>query len=64
MTGTLASKDARREAQQNALAISYDVFKSQVLSFLAPECQAPYADPAVWDDLVLRVAEALRGDAS
>lgn len=52
-----------REAQQNALSISYDVFKSQVLAFLPPEQQAVYADPGEWDGLVLRVVEALNGDA-
>jgi predicted nucleotidyltransferase component of viral defense system len=51
-----------REAQQNALSVSYDVFKSQVLSFLAPEYQAQYDASQVWDDMVLRVVEALKGD--
>lgn len=50
-----------RDAQQNALSISYDVFKSQVLSFLAPEYQAQYDTPAVWDEMVLRVVESLKG---
>ena len=53
-----------QEAQQNALAISFDVFKSQVLSFLAPEYQAQYDTPQVWDDLVLRVVEAMKGAAA
>ena len=51
-------------AQQNALAISYDVFKSQVLSYLAPEYQAQYDAPQVWDDIVLRVVESMKGAAS
>lgn len=51
-----------REAQQNALSVSFGVFKSQVLSFLSPDHQAQYEDPQVWDDLVLRVVEALRGE--
>ncbi len=51
------------EAQQRALAVSYDVFKSQVLSFLAPEYQAQYDTPQTWDDLVLRVVEAMKGAA-
>ena len=49
------------EAQQNALSVTYPIFKSQVLSFLAPEYQAQYAAPEVWDDIVLRVVEALKG---
>jgi hypothetical protein len=60
----MASPPRWREAQQNALAVSYDVFKSQVLSFLAPDYQAQYADPRIWDDMVLRVVEALKGAAS
>ena len=47
------------EAQQKALSITYDIFKSQVLAFLAPEYQAQYDDPQVWDELVLGVVEAL-----
>jgi hypothetical protein len=50
-----------REAQQNALSVSYDVFKSQVLSFLAPDYQAQYDAPRVWDEMVLRVVESLKG---
>jgi len=53
-----------REAQRNALSVTYEVFKSQVLAFLALEYQAQYDDPRVWDDLVLRVAESLKGEAS
>ena len=52
-----------REAQQNALSVSFDVFKSQVLAFLSPDHQAQYDDPQMWDDLVLRVVEALKGEA-
>lgn len=52
-----------REAQQNAMSISFDVFKSQVLAFLSPDHQAQYDDSQMWDDLVLRVVEALKGEA-
>jgi hypothetical protein len=51
------------EAQQNALSVSFAVFKSQVLAFLSPEHQAQYDDPWVWDELVLQVVEALKGEA-
>jgi predicted nucleotidyltransferase component of viral defense system len=51
-----------REAQQNALSVSFDDFKSQVLSFLSPEYQAQYAVPEVWDEMVLRVVDAVKGD--
>ena len=52
-----------REAQQNALSVSFEVFKSQVLAFLSPDHQSQYDDPQMWDDLVLRVVEALKGEA-
>ncbi len=51
-----------REAQQHALSMPFAVFKSQVLAFLAPERQAQYDDPRVWDEIVLRVVEALKGE--
>jgi len=53
-----------REAQQNAMSVSFDIFKAQVLAFLAPEYQAQYDSAQVWDDLVLRVVDALKGEAS
>lgn len=51
-------------AQQNALAVTFDVFKAQVLSFLPQDCQSQYADPQAWDDMVLRVVEALKAGPS
>jgi predicted nucleotidyltransferase component of viral defense system len=62
-TQGLAMPSQWRQAQQNALAVSFDVFKSQVLSFLAPDYQAQYGTPQVWDELVLRVVEVLKGAA-
>jgi hypothetical protein len=53
-----------REAQQNAMSVSFDMFKAQVLAFLAPDYQAQYNAPHVWDEQVLRVVEALKGAAS
>ena len=53
-----------RGAQQNALSISYDDFKGQVLAYLAPDYQAQYDTREMWDELVLRVVEALKGAAS
>lgn len=53
-----------REAQQNALSVSFDDFKGQVLSFLSPEYQEQYAAPEVWDEMVLRVVDALKGESS
>ena len=50
-------------AQQNALAMPHEVFISQVVSYLEPDYQAQYGDPGVWDDMVLRVVESLKGMA-
>lgn len=63
-TQAMALPPQWHEAQQNALAISFDVFKSQVLSFLTPDHQAQYDSPQVWDDMVLRVVEAMKGATS
>ena len=53
-----------REAQQNALGLSYSDFKSQVLAYLTPDYQAQYDSSEAWDAMVLRVVDALNGDAS
>lgn len=51
-----------RNAQENAMALTFGVFKAHVLAFLAPDHQAHYDDPQVWDEMVLRVVEALKGE--
>ena len=48
----------------NAMAVDFGTFKSQVLSYLEPEAQAPYDSPSVWDTIVLEVVQALRGGLS
>jgi hypothetical protein len=50
-----------QEAEQRCLAMRFEDFKSQVLSYLAPDHQTMYDDPKVWDHVVLRVSEALQG---
>jgi predicted nucleotidyltransferase component of viral defense system len=58
-----ASTKARlADAQANAMSITFDVFKAQVLSFLHPDYQAQYDSEPVWDDAVLGVVEALGGE--
>lgn len=49
------------KARDNAWAVSYDMFKSQVVSYLHPEYQAQYSSPELWDKIVLTVVEALEG---
>jgi len=46
-------------ATQNAISLSYDDFKGQVLAYLAAEDQAMYDSPAAWDTMQLRVVEGL-----
>ena len=47
------------QAATNALNVSFDMFKAQVLSFLHPDHQAQFDSPTVWDEMVLRVVTAL-----
>lgn len=54
--------DLLQEAEQRCLAMRFGDFKSQVLSYLAPDHQAAYDNSDVWDHMVLRVTEALRGE--
>jgi len=49
------------QARDNAWMVSYDMFKSQVVSYLHPEYQAQYSSSELWDSIVLRVVEALGG---
>jgi len=48
-------------ARANALTIDFAAFKSQVLAYLPPEDQIHFGSSAVWDTLVLEVAEFLHG---
>lgn len=51
------------DAQANAMAVTFKILKSQVLSFLHPEYQEQYDSSSVWDDIVLNVVEAI-GEAA
>jgi len=48
------------EAESNVMSVTFDIFKSQVLSYLPPDYQEQYNSASVWDDMVLKVVEALR----
>ncbi len=52
------------EAESNVMSVTFDIFKSQVLSYLPPDYQRQYDSASVWDDMVLRVVEALREEES
>ncbi len=47
------------KAKDNVWAVSFDMFKSQVVSHLHPEYQAQYASPELWDGMILTVVNAL-----
>ena len=47
------------EAISNAMSVKFDTFKSQVISYLPLEYQPAYDSESSWDDMVLRIAEAL-----
>ncbi len=56
-------KDCGRQelakAQENALSMSAEDFRSQVVAYLPPEFQEHYSRPEVWDALVAKVVDAL-----
>ena len=58
----LADRELRERAQENAMMVTFDMFKAQVVSFLNPEYQDQYDSVDVWDSIVLRVVDALGTD--
>ena len=50
------------KVKENILSIEYEVFKSQVISYLEPEDQSQYESEEVWDNMRLQVIEALNMD--
>lgn len=51
----------RDKAKDNVWAVSYDMFKSQVVSYLHPEYQGQYSSPDLWDSMILTVVNVLGG---
>lgn len=49
----------KAEAEKNAFSISYEAYKSQVVSYLPIDYQQQYSDPNLWDKMVLQVVEAI-----
>ena len=49
----------QRRTWHNAWTITFPVFKAQVWSYLHPDYQAQYNSAELWDNMVLRVVEAL-----
>ncbi|MDH5676915.1 MAG: nucleotidyl transferase AbiEii/AbiGii toxin family protein [Myxococcales bacterium] len=52
-------EDARHTAQERALSVDFDMFQGQVLAFLPAAQQAQYDSAEIWEELVLRVVDAL-----
>jgi predicted nucleotidyltransferase component of viral defense system len=49
-----------QEAETNALSLSFDDFKSQVISYLPYEYQEQYDDPKVWEKMIFEVIEKIK----
>ena len=49
------------KAKDNVWDVSYDIFKSQVVSCLQPEHQAQYSSRELWDNIILTVSNTLGG---
>jgi predicted nucleotidyltransferase component of viral defense system len=47
------------QVQENIMGIGFGIFKSQVLSYLHPDYSAQYDSREVWDEMVLKIDEAL-----
>lgn len=49
------------KAKDNIWAVSYDMFKSQVVSYLHPDYQAQYSSSDLWDSMILTLSNAFEG---
>lgn len=52
------------EVKENIFSMDFVIFKSQVISYLEPEDQPGFDSKEVWDNIRLRVVEALGKDES
>ncbi|MBU0677993.1 MAG: nucleotidyl transferase AbiEii/AbiGii toxin family protein [Verrucomicrobia bacterium] len=48
-------------ARDILLSVDFDMFNSQVVSYLEPEYREEYGTPSAWENMQLRVIEALEG---
>ena len=51
--------ELRQAALERAMSVEFDAFRSQVLSFLPADRQAQYDSKGVWEDMVVRLVDAL-----
>ena len=56
-------KSRLHEAESNVMSVTFDIFKSQVLSYLHPDYRKQYDSESVWDDIALKVVKALNREA-
>jgi len=54
----------RNAVTERALSVDFGTFKSQVLAYLPREQQAAYDSRAIWEQIVLRVVDALEEPGS
>jgi len=55
------SKDNIISAKSNILSVDFNIFKSQVLSYLSPDDREIYNSEEVWDIIRLKVIDAIEG---
>ncbi|MBI5049623.1 MAG: nucleotidyl transferase AbiEii/AbiGii toxin family protein [Nitrospirae bacterium] len=51
-------------AESNVMSVTFDIFKSHVLSYLHPDYRKQYDSEDVWDEIVLKVADAIKEEAA
>lgn len=47
------------QAEENALSIDFETYKSQVVAYLPLDYQQQYSDPAIWNRIVFQVVDYL-----
>ena len=52
-------RDRLEEAQTNALSVSYQEYKGQVLTFLPEDYRAQYDSKKIWDNMVVKLIDVL-----
>ncbi len=62
--GTLPQELANRieDAEKNAMSISFKDFMGQVVAYLKPDYQGQYSSSTLWDEIILKVTEFLKGE--
>ncbi|MCM8830338.1 MAG: nucleotidyl transferase AbiEii/AbiGii toxin family protein [Candidatus Omnitrophica bacterium] len=57
----MLDKSILSKAKNNIFSINYDVFKSQVISYLSPDDRRIYDSENVWDTIRLKIIEVIEG---